>query len=116
MCEIVDTDDFQGLWEGGDQTVSSSGLPRFPSDRHFHRWGRHDFCFVIGPVKLSASLLISKLLAVGPYLRLMLHILLRLDHSEGMAEAFVLDDGRVANPLIFTEDAIGKRVPFPSNL
>ncbi len=95
MCEITALGDFQGLWERvGDRTGSSSVSHPFPSVRHFHRGGgRHDFCFVIGPVKLSASLLISKLLAVGPYLRLMLHILLRLDHSEGMAEAFVLDDG-----------------------
>jgi hypothetical protein len=28
----------------------------------------------------------------------MLHTLLRLDHSEGMAEAFVLDDGCMAYP------------------
>jgi hypothetical protein len=33
-----------------------------------------------------------------------------------MAEAFVLDDGRMADTLILAEDAIGKRVPFPSNL
>ena len=98
MCESTALGDFQGLWEGKDQTVFHRPvcLPRFPSDRHFHRGGRHDFWFVIGPVKLSASLLISKLLAVGPYLRLMLHILLRLHHSEGMAEAFVFDDGCMA--------------------
>jgi hypothetical protein len=45
----------------------------------------------------------------------MLHILLRLDHSDGMAEAFVLDDGCMAYPLVLAEDPVGKRVPFPSN-
>jgi hypothetical protein len=29
-----------------DRIVSSSGLPPFPSGRHFHRWGRLDCCFV----------------------------------------------------------------------
>jgi hypothetical protein len=33
--------DFQGLWEEGETgQVSSSCLPRFPSDRHFHRFLR----------------------------------------------------------------------------
>jgi hypothetical protein len=33
-----------------------------------------------------------------------------------MAETLVLDDCRVADTLVFAEDAIGKRVAFPSNL
>jgi len=100
----------------GDRTVSSSGLPCFPSGRHFHRRGRLDFCFVVGPVELTRTLLVSALGAVGHHLGHVLDVLLRLDHSEGMAEAFVLDDGRMAYPLVLAEDPVGKRVPLPSHL
>jgi hypothetical protein len=33
-----------------------------------------------------------------------------------MAQSFVLDEGGVTDPLVLAEDAIGKRVPFPSHL
>jgi hypothetical protein len=33
-----------------------------------------------------------------------------------MAQSFVLDGGCVTDPLVLAEDAIGKRVPFPSHL
>ena len=33
-----------------------------------------------------------------------------------MAEPLVLDDRRVTYPLVFLEDAVGKRVPFPAHL
>ena len=43
-------------------------------------------------------------------------ILLRLDHRERMAESFVLDDSRVVDTLVLTEDAVGKRNSFPPHL
>ena len=60
MCEIVDSDDFQGLWEVWDGCI----VPHFPSARHFHR-GRRDEFLVIGPVDLAWTLLVSALFAVG---------------------------------------------------
>jgi hypothetical protein len=39
----------------------------------------------------------------------------RLHESQGMAETLVLDDGRMTDSLILAEDAIGKRLPFPSH-
>src|SRR5260370_40292871 len=78
MCEITALGDFQGLWEGWETDSFIVGLPCFPSGRHFHRGRRHDFRFIVGPVKLPASLLIAELLAVGPYLRLMFDVLLCL--------------------------------------
>jgi hypothetical protein len=33
-----------------------------------------------------------------------------------MAESFVLDDGRVADTLVLTEDAVGKRNSLPPHL
>src|SRR5258708_7876735 len=104
MCEITAPGDFQGLWEEWDGFI----VPRFPSDRHFHRRRRHDFRFIVGPVKLPASLLIAELLAVGPYLRLMLDVLLCLHHRECMAQPLVLDDCCMADTLVLAEDAIGK--------
>jgi hypothetical protein len=39
MCEITALGDFQALWEEGEiGQAAPSGLPRFPSDRHFHRF------------------------------------------------------------------------------
>src|ERR1700730_18767922 len=108
MCEITALGDFQGLWEGWETDSFIVGLPCFPSGRHFHRGRRHDFRFIVGPVKLPASLLIAELLAVGPYLRLMLDVLLCLHHRECMAQSLVLDDCCMADTLVLAEDAIGK--------
>jgi len=91
-------------------------LPRFPSDRHFHHWGRRDFCFVVRPGKLTTTLLVSTFGAVGHHRGHVLDVLLRLYCCERMAQPLVLDDGCVTDPLVLAEDAIGKRVPFPSHL
>ena len=56
------------------------------------------------------------LLTVGLHLRDILQILLRFDQCERMTKALVLDDGGVADALIFVEDAVGKRLPLPANL
>lgn len=58
----------------------------------------------------------ASLLAVCPNLRDLLEILLRLDDRERMTKAFVLDDGRVRDLLVFAEDAVGKRVFLPTYL
>ena len=52
---------FQGLWEGWDGFI----VPRFPSDRHFHRGARARFLDEFRPVDRSRVLLVTSLLAVG---------------------------------------------------
>src|SRR5260370_41288548 len=116
MCEITALGDFQGLWEGWETDSFIVGLPCFPSGRHFHRGRRRDFRFVIRPVKPTRVLLVSALCAVSHPLRYMLDVLLRFHRCECMAQTLVLDDGCVTDPLVLAEDAIGKRVPFPSHL
>src|ERR1700722_2204972 len=46
----------------------------------------------------------------------MLHVLLRFDDRQYMAKAFVLDDCGVTDALILAENAVGKRLAFPSDL
>ena len=43
-------------------------------------------------------------------------VLLRLDRAQPMTEPLVLDGGRGTYPLVFLEDAVGKRVPLPAHL
>ena len=96
MCDIVDPDDFQGLWEGWETDSLIVGLPGFPSGRHFHRFCRRRArLFIIGAVDFSWVLLIAELLAVGLHLRLVLDLLSRLDQRQSVAEPLVLDNGRV---------------------
>jgi hypothetical protein len=104
--------DFQGLWEEWDSFI----VPRFPSGRHFHRGRRGEFCFVVWSIELARALLVSDLVTISHDLRQSLDILLRLHSSECMSQPLVFDDGRVTDALIFAEDAIGKRVTFPSHL
>src|SRR5258705_2596385 len=99
MCEIVYSDDFQGLWEEWETNRFIVGLPCFPSGRHFHR-GRGDRFFVIGPVNLTGALLISVLGAVGHHCGQVLDVLLRFHHRECMAQPLVLDDGCMTYALI----------------
>src|ERR1700733_9812479 len=115
MCEITALGDFQGLWEGWETDSFTVGLPCFPSGRHFHRFGRGEFCFVVWPVDLTRALLVSALGAVGHDLGQALDVLLGLHSSECMAKPLVLDDGRVTHALVFAEDTVGKRVLLPSH-
>src|ERR1700720_481983 len=108
MCEITAPGDFQGLWEEWETDSFIVGLPCFPSGRHFHRWCRRDFRFVIRPVKPTRVLLVSHFAAVGHDLRRMLDVLLRLHCCERMAQPLVLDDRGVTDPLVLAEDAVGK--------
>ncbi len=116
MCEIVDSDDFQGLWEGWETDSFIVGLPCFPSGRHFHRGPRRDLFVVIRPVDLTRAFLVPALSAVGHDVGQVLRVLLRLHGSECVSQPLVLDDRRMTHTLILAEDAVGKRVPFPSHL
>ena len=80
MCEITALGDFQGLWEGWDGFI----VPPFPSDHHFHRHRLRRFWLEVWSIDSSRVLLVSGLLAVGPYLGLVLRVLLRLDERECM--------------------------------
>jgi hypothetical protein len=102
----------------GERTVLSSGLPCFPSGRHFHGFTRRRRIkfFLRQAVDLAGCLAIATLFAVGLNLRLALRILLCLDDGERMSQTLVLDDGGVADSLVFAEDAVGKYLPFPSHL
>ena len=79
---------FQGLWEGWDGFI----VPRFPSDRHFHRLGASAFFDEVWPVDARGLFLIAGLLAVGHHLRLALEFLLCLHERQRMTESLVLDD------------------------
>ena len=74
------------------------------------------FRLEVWSVDSSWALPVSGLLAVVHNLRDRLEILLRLDDRKRMAESLVLNDGGVADTLILAEDAVGKRLPLPSNL
>src|SRR5579875_2378122 len=65
---------FQGLWEGWDGFI----VPRFPSDRHFHRGARTRFLGEVWPVDRPWVLLVAILLAVRHHLDCLLNVLLRL--------------------------------------
>ena len=104
--------DFQELWEEWDGLI----VPRFPSARHFHRRRRLALWFVLFSVHWARVLLVSTFLAVRLDLWFVLLILVCLDDREGMAEPFVLDNRRVADTLVFAEDAVGKRKLVGSNL
>src|ERR1700722_2477422 len=109
MCEIVALWRFQrSVGRVGDRTVSSSCLPCFPSDRHFHRCSQPCFRLETWSINSSRCFLIARLLAVGHHLRLVLAILLRFDKRQCMAKTFILDDSGVGDALVLTEDAIGK--------
>ena len=107
---------FQGLWEGWETDSFIVGLPCFPSDRHLHCFCRRRADFIVWPVQPSTSLLVATLAAVGLHRRSFVVVLLRLDRAKHMTKPLVLDDRRVTYPLIFLEDAIGKRVPSPAYL
>ena len=72
---------FQGLWEEWDGFI----VPRFPSDRHFHRGARACFLDEVRSVDRSWVLLVAGLFAIGLDLRFELHILLCLDDGQRMA-------------------------------
>ena len=91
-------------------------VPRFPSDRHFHRGCNCDFLFVIRPVNLTRVLLVSAFGAVGQDLRQVLRVLLGFHCSKCVTQPLVLDDGCVADTLILAEDAVGQQLTLPSHL
>jgi hypothetical protein len=108
--------DFQGLWEGWETGQSHRSV--------FHAFHQAvistgvfgDLCFVVGPIDLAWALCIAALVAVGPHLRLMLNVLIRLHDCECMTEALILHDCSVAHALVFAENAVGKPMTLPSNL
>jgi hypothetical protein len=60
------------------------------------------------------SLLVASLFTVCHHRGWSSEILLRLNHRQGVAEPFVLNDGRVADTLILAEDTVGMRLSDPS--
>jgi hypothetical protein len=65
-----------------------------------------DFGNIVRPVNLPPTFLILALLAVGLHLRFEMAVLLSFDLSQCVAQALVLDDGGVTDPLILAEDAV----------
>jgi hypothetical protein len=66
-------------------------------------------------VDLPATPLVPGLLTVGHDLRCQPEVLLGFDDRRCMTEALILDYGRVADTLVFVEDAVGKGVALPTN-
>jgi hypothetical protein len=99
--------DFQGLWEGWDGFI----VPRFPSARHFHRFGRRDD---LNRARWPFG--VAVFVAVGSHLRHWPRILPRLDERERVTEPLILDHGRRADALILVEDAVGKHAALRAHL
>ena len=98
---------FQGLWEEWDGFI----VPRFPSARHFHRFGRRDDFY-----RARQPFRVAVLLTVGSYLWSLPRILLRFDQRQRMTESLVLDDGCWVDSLVLVEDPVGKRMSLPAHL
>jgi hypothetical protein len=109
MCGIIDSGDFQRVWDG-------FIVPPFPSDRHFPRFRLRRFWLEVWAIDSSRVLLVAGLLAVVHNLGDAAEVPLRLDDRQCMPQAVVLDDGSVADTLILAKDAVGKRVTLPSHL
>ncbi len=112
MCEIAALAISKDCGKGGKRLYC---FPPFPSGRHFHRGRVREFFFVVRPINLARSFLVSVLVTVGQDLGQALEILLRLHRSECMSQPLVLDDCRVTDTLILAEDAIGRQLTLPSH-